>query len=106
GWVSDSTPLPGATYDVSARVVDNDGEEHELTASFTVAEVPDSRRLTLAVVRGGGNVVGVGTPIIVRFDQEVTNRAAVEAAMEVSSDPQVQGAWRWLSPTEAHFRPR
>lgn len=106
GWVSDSTPLPGATYDVSAQVVDNDGEEHELTASFTVAEVPDGRRLTLAVVRGGGNVVGVGTPIIVRFDQEVTNRAAVEAAMEVSSDPQVQGAWRWLSPTEAHFRPR
>lgn len=104
-WVSEATPLPGATYEVSAEVVDDVGEEHELSGTFTVAEVPDSRRLTLAVVRGGGDIVGVGTPIIVRFDQEVTDRAAVEAAMEVSSDPQVTGAWRWLSSTEAHFRP-
>lgn len=105
-WVSESTPVPGATYDVSAEVVDETGDEHELTGSFTVAEVPDGQRLTLSVVRGGGNVVGVGTPIIVRFDQEVTERAAVEAAMDVSSEPQVTGAWRWLSSTEAHFRPQ
>ncbi len=105
-WVSASPPLPGETYDVSAEVVDGGGETHELTGSFSVAEVPDSQRLTLSVVRGGGGRVGVGTPIIVRFDQEVTERAEVEAAMRVSSEPQVVGAWRWLSPTEVHFRPK
>lgn len=105
GWVSDSPPLPGATYDVSVDVTDGNGAAHTLTGGFTVPEVPDDRRLTLSVVRGGGDVVGVGTPIIVKFDQAVEDRAAVEAALHVSSEPQVTGAWHWLSDQEVHFRP-
>lgn len=105
GWVSDSPPLPGATYDVSVEVTDGDGAAHTLTGGFTVPEVPDDSRLTLSVVRGGGDVVGVGTPIVVKFDQVVEDRSAVEAALHVSSEPQVTGAWHWLSDQEVHFRP-
>jgi lipoprotein-anchoring transpeptidase ErfK/SrfK len=104
-WTSSAPPLPGLTYDVSAEVVAGDGEIHTLTGSFTVAEVPDEQRLTLNVIRGGGEVVGVGTPIVVKFEQAVTDRAAVEAALHVASEPQVNGAWHWLNSQEVHFRP-
>jgi lipoprotein-anchoring transpeptidase ErfK/SrfK len=105
-WVSSASPLPGLAYGVSVEVADAAGATHTLTGSFTVAEVPDERRLTLNVVRGGGEVVGVGTPIIVQFSQPVTERAAVEAALQVASEPQVPGAWHWLNSQEVHFRPK
>jgi lipoprotein-anchoring transpeptidase ErfK/SrfK len=105
-WVSADLPLPGATYSVSTEVADEVGDPVTLTGSFVVAAVPDARRLTLTLQPGDADVVGVGAPIIVRFDQQVTEQAEVEAAMHVSSDPQVVGAWRWLSSTEAHFRPQ
>lgn len=104
-WTSESPPLPGASYDVTVEATDADGASHSLTGGFTVDEVPDGERLTLSVIRGGGDVVGVGTPIIVKFDQEVEDRGAVEAAMRVASDPQVNGAWFWVNSQEAHFRP-
>ncbi|MGH8823638.1 MAG: Ig-like domain-containing protein [Jiangellaceae bacterium] len=105
-WVSSAVPVPGATYSVSADVADEVGDPVTLTADFVVAAVPDANRLTLTLQPGDGDVVGVGAPVIVRFDQEVTEQADVEAAMHVSSQPQVVGAWRWLSSTEAHFRPQ
>jgi lipoprotein-anchoring transpeptidase ErfK/SrfK len=105
-WVSASPPLPATAYDVTVEAADSDGASHTLTGSFTVAEVPDGQRLTLDVIRGGGQVVGVGMPIIVKFDQAVDDRAAVESAMRVASDPQVPGAWHWLSSQEVHFRPK
>jgi len=105
-WESVDTPLPGASYNVTLEATDEDGGSHTLTGAFTVDEVPDGERLTLAVTRGGGDVVGVGTSIIVKFDQEVENRAAVEEAMTVASSPQVVGAWYWVTAQEAHFRPQ
>jgi lipoprotein-anchoring transpeptidase ErfK/SrfK len=104
-WASATLPLPGATYSVSTEVADEVGAPVTLTGSFTVAAVPDSDRLTVTLQPGDGDVVGVGAPIVVRFDQEVTEQAAVENAMHIASEPQVLGSWHWLSSTEAHFRP-
>ncbi len=104
-WVSAGPPLPGLSYEVTAEVTGADGGSHTLTGTFTVAEVPDGQRLTLNVIRGGGDVVGVGTPIVVKFEQAVSDRAAVEEALHVASEPQVNGAWHWLNAQEVHFRP-
>jgi lipoprotein-anchoring transpeptidase ErfK/SrfK len=105
-WVSERPPLPGGSYAVQVEVADEVGDLVTLTSTFTVAEVPESNRLTLTLQPGDGDVVGVGAPIVVRFDQEVTERAAVEEAMHVASAPQVVGSWHWVSSTEAHFRPQ
>jgi lipoprotein-anchoring transpeptidase ErfK/SrfK len=104
--VSERPPLPGGSYAVQVEVADEVGDLVTLTSTFTVAEVPESNRLTLTLQPGDGDVVGVGAPIVVRFDQEVTERAAVEEAMHVASAPQVVGSWHWVSSTEAHFRPQ
>src|SRR5262249_42322878 len=53
-----------------------------------------------------GALVGVGMPLRVVFTKKVTDRAAVERALEVTSSIPVEGAWRWFSATEIHYRPK
>lgn len=105
-WVSDDLPEPGTSYKVDVTAGDGHGATYQLTDELGVAGVPDGNRLTLAMQPGDGEVVGVGAPITIKFDQEVTNQAAVEKNMHVASSPQTTGSWHWLSSTEAHFRPK
>ncbi|HEY9408022.1 MAG TPA: Ig-like domain-containing protein [Jiangellaceae bacterium] len=105
-WVSTAEPEPGASYAVSVVASDAYGLQHTLTGALSVAGVPDGNRLTLSMQPAKGEVVGVGAPIVVRFDQAVDDREAVEGAMHVASAPQVVGSWHWVSSTEAHFRPK
>ncbi len=106
GWVSAKRPVPGESYRISATLADADGARSTVTAGFTVAKVPDSRRLTLATVPTDGMTVGIGAPVVVRFDQRVTERAAVERGMHIASSPRVPGTWHWLGSREVHFRPK
>ena len=105
-WISAEPPLPGTGYGITTEVADEVGDPVTLTGTFNVATVPDSNRLTLTLQPGDGDMVGVGAPIVVRFDQEVSDQAAVEAAMHVASAPQVVGSWHWVSSAEVHFRPQ
>lgn len=52
-----------------------------------------------------GEVVGVGQPIAVRFDENIPDRAAAEKAIKVITDPPIQGAFYWLSNREVRWRP-
>ena len=54
----------------------------------------------------GGQSVGVGMPIIVRFNAKVRDRAAVEQALVVTSSKPAEGAWSWVSDEEVHYRPK
>ena len=54
---------------------------------------------------GDGEVVGVGQPIAVRFDENIPDRLAAEKAITVTTDPPVQGAFYWLSNREVRWRP-
>ncbi len=54
---------------------------------------------------GDGQVVGVGQPIAVRFDENIPNRAAAQKAITVTTEPPVQGAFYWLSNREVRWRP-
>ena len=61
--------------------------------------------LGVRVVPGDDEVVGVGQPIAVKFTEPVANRAAVEERLLVTTSVPVEGSWRWMSDTEAHWRP-
>ena len=50
--------------------------------------------------------VGVGQPLVVRFDQDIKNKAAAEKAMKVKTTPAQTGGWYWISDKEAHYRPK
>ncbi|MGU3501047.1 L,D-transpeptidase [Mycobacterium sp. C31M] len=52
-----------------------------------------------------GEVVGVGQPVAVRFDENITNRAAAEKAIKITTTPKVDGAFYWLNNREVRWRP-
>lgn len=53
-----------------------------------------------------GEVVGVGQPIAIRFDENIADRAAAEKAIKITSDPPVAGAFYWLNNREVRWRPQ
>lgn len=63
--------------------------------------------LTMAyVLPNNGEVVGVGQPVAVRFDENIPNRLAAQKAITVTTNPPVQGAFYWLNNREVRWRPQ
>ncbi len=57
------------------------------------------------VIPNDGEVVGVGQPVAIRFDENVTNRLAAQRAISITATPAVDGAFYWLSNREVRWRP-
>src|ERR1700744_2246364 len=62
--------------------------------------------LTMPYVNpGDGEVVGIGEPVAIQFDENITNRAAAQKAINITSNPPVEGAFYWLNNREVRWRP-
>ncbi len=57
------------------------------------------------VLPNDGEVVGIGQPVAVRFDENIPNRLAAQRAITVKTNPPVEGAFYWLSNREVRWRP-
>ncbi|MGY1697596.1 Ig-like domain-containing protein [Geodermatophilus sp. SYSU D00814] len=102
-WTADGALDYGSTYTLTAAATNADDERAEATSTFTTA-VPDALA-TPAIGPLDGQTVGVGMPIRVYFEQPVTDKAAVESRLLVTSSTPTDGVWSWISDTEVHFRP-
>jgi lipoprotein-anchoring transpeptidase ErfK/SrfK len=96
-------------YTVSATAVGTSGRSVTQTSSFRT--LTPTNTFTTKIIEGYGQTYGVGIPIILYFSAPVTDRAAVERALEVKSSKPIVGAWYWDSqcntaPVCAYFRPR
>ncbi|OPX07322.1 hypothetical protein B1790_23730 [Mycobacterium sp. AT1] len=58
------------------------------------------------VLPNDGEVVGVGQPVAIRFDENILDRSAAEKAITITSQPPVEGAFYWLSDREVRWRPK
>jgi len=106
-WTSADALGYDKTYSVSAVGANADGRTVKGASSFsTVAP----RTLTMPYLfpgnDGGPKTVGVGQPVQVRFDEPVTDKAAAEKALTVTTSPHVAGAWHWFSDQVVHWRPK
>ncbi len=62
--------------------------------------------LTMPYVNpGDGEVVGIGEPVAIRFDENIANRAAAQKAIVITTNPPVEGAFYWLNNREVRWRP-
>ncbi len=57
------------------------------------------------VVPSEGEVVGVGQPVAVQFDENIPNRLAAQQAIKITTNPPVEGAFYWLNNREVRWRP-
>jgi lipoprotein-anchoring transpeptidase ErfK/SrfK len=74
------------------------------TASFTTLDPANTFRMQ--IFEGYRQTYGVGMPILLNFDQPITNRKAVERALQLTTSKPVVGAWYWDGSTALIFRPR
>ena len=103
-WTS-TEPLGYASrYRIDAVAMGGGGAPVRRTETLRTLS-PTAQAYPSLIPAPGQSEVGVGQPIVARFDRAVTDRAAAEKAMQVTADPPQPGSWFWMSNTEAHYRP-
>jgi lipoprotein-anchoring transpeptidase ErfK/SrfK len=100
----------GTSYTFTADGTGKDGKQYHDTRSFSTVE---PNNLTLPYLRANDGTLldkgtfGVGQPIIVYFDEQITDRAAAERSLIVETDPPgIVGGWYWINSSTVHWRPR
>ena len=98
----------GVEYTWGGSVVGRDGKAVPVAGSFTT--VNPSIQVNGQFQLSDGQVVGVAAPIIIQFDASISDKASVEKAMKVTTEPPVEGSWAWLPDevggSRAHWRTR
>ncbi len=104
-WTSKGKLAANTTYQVAVQAASADGKPAGSSASFTT--LTPKGTVTAAITPSDGWNVGVGMPVIVNFSRSVStkSRPAVEAALKVSTDANIEGSWRWFSSQQVQWRP-
>jgi lipoprotein-anchoring transpeptidase ErfK/SrfK len=102
------------SYTVTARAegtkaAGTSGKTVKTTSAFKT--LTPSQTFSTQIYEAQGATYGVGMPIILYFNHQITDKAAVERALQVTSSTPVVGAWYWDDPCNmavvcAYFRPQ
>ncbi|HEV7899330.1 MAG TPA: Ig-like domain-containing protein, partial [Planosporangium sp.] len=108
-WHSNQPLAYDSRYTLTATGTGPNGQRLTQTSPFTTVK---PTKLATPVLRANNNMLleerqtyGVGQPVVVSFSEPVANRAAAEKALQITTEPRVNGAWRWISDHEVHWRP-
>jgi lipoprotein-anchoring transpeptidase ErfK/SrfK len=98
----------GVSYTWGGSVVGHDGKAVPVSGKFTT--VNPTTQVNGQFQLADGQVVGVAAPVIIQFDSSITDKAAVEKVLKVTTDPPVEGGWAWLPDevggSRVHYRTR
>lgn len=105
-WTLKTLLAPNTTYVVEASALRVTGDAATARGRFTT--MPTPTRLITDPIPGDGATVGVGMPIMLRFNNPIANdrQSVVVDHLQVQSNPPQEGAWHWVSNSEVHFRPK
>ncbi|WP_330257669.1 Ig-like domain-containing protein [Nocardia sp. NBC_00565] len=92
----------GKTYQLKADAIGLGGA-NSTVLSFTTSS-PDSQTKPF-LLPGEGEVVGIGQPVAVQFDENIPDRKAAQNAIKVTTEPPVEGAFYWVNNREVRWRP-
>ena len=100
GWTLDTS----ASYTVTATGTAGNGQKITTTSSFRT--LTPAQSFSAEIYEGSDQTYGVGMPIMLTFSQPITNEAAVERSLELTTSKPVVGAWYWDGNEHLDFRPR
>jgi lipoprotein-anchoring transpeptidase ErfK/SrfK len=105
-WTSSEQLGYGSTYAIVADAVDGSGQKIEQKSSVTTVTPASQVFPAMLPAPPAANAsFGVGQVIGVSFDKDVTDKAAVEKALKVTSTPAQPGSWHWIDKKTVHYRP-
>ncbi|MFD9406465.1 Ig-like domain-containing protein [Streptomyces sp. NPDC059989] len=110
-WLNTEPLRAGETYTVQVGAQDAAGTPVGVTMAFrTAAPAAAGGRLTAEFgprpgTYGAGEIVtaDLSRPVPAA---DLLARARVEQALQVTSEPHVEGAWHWVDDSTLHYRPR
>ncbi|MGW1065934.1 L,D-transpeptidase [Streptomyces aureus] len=91
------------TYKIAAEAADSDGRTAHENASFTTVSPANS--FIGNFTPEDGSTVGVGMPVSINFDKAITNKAAVQKGITVSSSSGQEVVGHWFNANRLDFRP-
>ncbi|HEY2579509.1 MAG TPA: Ig-like domain-containing protein [Streptosporangiaceae bacterium] len=103
-WHSDWALGVSQHYTVTATATSTAGQTVTATSSFTT--LTPHQTFTTEIFEAANQTYGVGMPIKLTFSRPITNKAAVERAMQVTTSKPVTGAWDWQGDETLDFRPQ
>ncbi len=104
GWRADWALAPAQTYQVTATAVNAGHRPTVISGTFRTFRPAHS--ITASTALTGQQSYGVGMPIMVSFSRPVTDKAAVERSLQITSSKPVTGAWYWMNRRSVWFRPQ
>ncbi len=103
-WRSHGTLNTSTRYTVHATARDAGGQT--FTATRTFRTLTPAHTFSAQIFEGHGLSYGVGMPVILKFSQPVSDRAAVERALHLWTSRTLVGAWYWDGSSTLYFRTR
>ncbi|MFV0534730.1 MAG: Ig-like domain-containing protein [Cumulibacter sp.] len=104
-WKSAEPLGYGRTYSALVKTLSDKGITSQFNGSLQTV-TPNNQTAVSTIPSVPGDTFGVGMPLIVRFDEPITDKDKAEKYMKVTTSPKVEGAWYWFSDMEAHWRPK
>ncbi len=102
-WTASEQLKFDTNYTFDYTVGDGAGRETHKTEQFhTVVAANEANAWTYI---GDGKTVGVAQPVEIDFSEPVTNKAAVEKAIKITTTDGRTGAFHWYSDTKVRYRP-
>src|SRR6516164_7748524 len=90
-------------YTVTATALGRGGT---VTATSTFRTLTPPATFRTFIFEGYHQTYGVGMPIMLVFSQPITDKAAVERSLQLTTSKPVVGAWYWDGSQTLDFRPR
>ena len=102
-WAPSGQLERATTYKVAVTAKDSAGREAHENASFTT--VAPAHSFIGNFTPESGSTVGVGMPVSINFDKAITNKAAVQKAITVTSSSGQEVVGHWFGANRLDFRP-
>jgi lipoprotein-anchoring transpeptidase ErfK/SrfK len=109
-WTSQAPLAYAASYTLVVRARNDAGRSVAKTGTFSTV-TPGT--LTMAYINTAAGYAlrptqkyGVGQAIKVHFDEPISDKAAAERALSVTTVPAQAGGWNWFSDQDVHWRPK
>jgi lipoprotein-anchoring transpeptidase ErfK/SrfK len=113
-WRSAEPLATGTSYTVKVTAIGVNRKKITTSSVFQTLTPQHTFRATITTLGTDKNInsevlgseFGVGIPITIMFNRAVSNRAAVERAIQLRTSKPVVGAWYWQDDKTVIFRPR
>lgn len=97
------------TYTLNVTSRGTNGADSSQVSKFSTVRPSNQTKVSFtmtseAALREGGTY-GVGTVVVAHFDEQISDRAAAERQLVVTTNPPVPGSWFWVDSQNAHWRP-